>query len=136
MEHVRLGITFVPNKTPDYGDNVYQGLEPDEEFKNNVMIARLLIKENLTIFSTATIQLMELWQKYKHYLLVDLPPVEKLWDTEPVHYLSFVKKQQAQIVSVKSLLDADSNSWLDSARKIIEEEMTHVSMDKDQRLAF
>jgi hypothetical protein len=30
------------------------------------MIARLLIKENLTIFSTATIQLMELWQKYKH----------------------------------------------------------------------
>jgi len=67
---------------------------------------------------------------------VDLPPAEKLWEIEPVHFQSFVKKQQAQITWVKGLLDAETNSWLDSARRIIEEEMTHVSMDKDQRLAF
>lgn len=72
----RLGILFIPNPPKEYGEWPYQGLEPDEEWRNNVMIARMLIRENLSIFSMATVRLLELWEnKYQDLELVDLPDI-------------------------------------------------------------
>lgn len=82
-EKRRLGITFIPNPPKDYGVDIYMGLEPDEEWRNNVMIARMLVKENLSIFSSTTTKLMDIWSKeYAMQLLVDLPDP---MNNEPVH---------------------------------------------------
>jgi hypothetical protein len=42
----------------DYGDNIYNGLEPDSEWRENVNIARDEISHNLVINSKATLKLM------------------------------------------------------------------------------
>lgn len=57
----RLGIQQVLNRPIDWGDDFYKGIEPNEEWKHNVMMARMLMSENLSICSHATLQLMRLW---------------------------------------------------------------------------
>jgi len=69
----RLGIQQVLNKPVDWGDNYYKGIEPNEEWKHNVMMARMLMSENLCICSNATLELMKLWQEYEGNLFVKLP---------------------------------------------------------------
>lgn len=69
----RLGIQQVLNQPIDWGDNFYKGIEPNEEWKHNVMMARMLMSENLCICSNATLELMKLWQEYENYLFVKLP---------------------------------------------------------------
>jgi len=74
----RLGIQQVLNRPIDWGDDFYKGIEPNEEWKHNVMMARMLMSENLSICSHATLQLMKLWQDYESHLFVALPqPREK-----------------------------------------------------------
>jgi dynein heavy chain len=57
----RLGIQQVLNQPVDWGDDYYKGIEPNEEWKHNVMMARMLMSENLCICSQATLELMKLW---------------------------------------------------------------------------
>lgn len=121
----------MPNPPTDYGTNIYEGLEPDEEWRNNVMIARMLIKENLSIFSPTTMRLMDLWDReYSHELLVELP--DPLNNT-PIHFKSFVNAQKERIDKVKKLL---SENWKDSSLKIIEEGRTNSELDKEQVPVF
>lgn len=47
----RLGIQQVLNQPIDWGDDFYHGIEPNEEWKHNVMMARMLMSENLCICS-------------------------------------------------------------------------------------
>lgn len=47
----RLGIQQVLNQPTDWGDDYYKGIEPNEEWKHNVMMARMLMSENLCICS-------------------------------------------------------------------------------------
>lgn len=47
----RLGIQQVLNQPIDWGDDFYKGIEPNEEWKHNVMMARMLMSENLCICS-------------------------------------------------------------------------------------
>lgn len=72
-EMKRLGIQQVLNQPIDWGDDYYKGIEPNEEWKHNVMMARMLMSENLCICSQATLELMKLWQDYKGFLFVELP---------------------------------------------------------------
>lgn len=50
-EMKRLGIQQVLNEPVIWGDDFYKGIEPNEEWKHNVMMARMLMSENLCICS-------------------------------------------------------------------------------------
>ena len=126
-EKKRLGIQQVLNTPIDWGKDFYKGIEPNEEWKHNVMMARMLMSENLCICSQATLELMKLWQDYKGYLFVDLPQPRE----EPVPLYDFLSHQDAQMGKVKGLLSSD---WNKSAVDILREELENL--DKDQTKTF
>ena len=74
----RLGIQQVLNQPITWGDDFYKGIEPNEEWKHNVMMARMLMSENLCICSQATLELMRIWREKDYYqmFLVQLPGKE------------------------------------------------------------
>ena len=123
----RLGIQQVLNRPIDWGDEFYKGIEPNEEWKHNVMMARMLMSEKLCICSNATLQLMKLWQEYENHLFISLPqPREK-----PVVLAQFIESQGNQMIKVKNLL---SSQWNMSAVNILREELE--ILDKDQMGMF
>ena len=128
-EMKRLGIQQVINKPITWGDDFYKGIEPNEEWKHNVMMARMLMSENLCICSQATLELMRIWREKDYYntMLVDLPKPED----NPVPLSDFVSKQQNQIDKVRALLNQD---WQRSAVDILREELENL--DKDQTTTF
>jgi len=126
-EMKRLGIQQVLNQPIDWGDDFYKGIEPNEEWKHNVMMARMLMSENLCICSQATLELMKLWRDYKGYLFVNLPNPRD----EPVDLHQFMSDQEAQMSKVKGLLSTD---WNKSAVDILREELENL--DKDQTKTF
>jgi len=126
-EMKRLKIYQVLNQPCDWGNDYYKGIEPNEEWKHNVMMARMLMSENLCICSQATLELMKLWQDYKSYLFVNLPNPRE--ETDPI--IDFLSKQDAQMGKVKGLLSSD---WNKSAVDILREELENI--DKDQSKTF
>jgi dynein heavy chain len=54
-EKYRIGIMEVWEKKPDYGENVYQGIEPDDSWKDHVNQSRDEISQNLVICNMATL---------------------------------------------------------------------------------
>jgi len=66
-EMKRLGIQQVLDQPITWGDDFYKGIEPDEEWKHNVMMARMLMSENLCICSQATLELMRIWREKDYY---------------------------------------------------------------------
>lgn len=126
-EMKRLGIQQVLNQPIDWGDDFYKGIEPNEEWKHNVMMARMLMSENLCICSQATLELMKLWQDYKSHLFVNLPePREAIYTLQ-----DFISQQEAQMTNIKGLLISD---WTKSAVDILREEL--LNLDKDQQQKF
>lgn len=75
------------NQPIEWGNDYYKGIEPNEEWKHNVMMARMLMSENLCICSQATLELMKLWQDYENYLFVKLPEPRE----EPVFLTHFIE---------------------------------------------
>ena len=57
----RFGIQKVLNHPINWDDDYYKGIELNEEWKHNVIMARMLMSEYLSIISRATLQLMRLW---------------------------------------------------------------------------
>ncbi len=91
------------------------------------MMARMLMSENLSICSRATLSLMHLWQDYQDNLFVQLPsPREKAITLE-----NFTENQESQMKKVKALLTGD---WNKSAIDILREELENL--DKDQTKTF
>jgi dynein heavy chain len=76
----------VLNQPIDWGADFYKGIEPNEEWKHNVMMARMLMSENLCICSRSTLELMKLWQDYKAFLFVNLPKARE----EPQALIPFI----------------------------------------------
>lgn len=123
----RLGIQQVLDRPIDWGDDYYKGIEPNEEWKHNVMMARMLMSENLCICSHATLQLMQLWQDFENNLFISLPqPRDKA-----VILAQFIETQDSQMAKVKNLL---SSEWNKSAVDILREELENL--DKDQTATF
>jgi dynein heavy chain len=89
----RLGIQQVLGQPITWGDDFYKGIEPNEEWKHNVMMARMLMSENLCICSQATLELMRIWREKDYYqnYLVKLPTSEE----KPVPLAAFMAKQTA-----------------------------------------
>ena len=81
----------------DWGDNFYKGIEPNEEWKHNVMMARMMMSENLCICSNATLELMRLWEEYENLLFLKLPAPRE----EAVSLFSFIETQEKQMNKVK-----------------------------------
>lgn len=118
----RLGIQQVLNRPIDWGDDYYKGIEPNEEWKHNVMMARMLMSENLSICSHATLQLMRLWQDYENHLFVTLPEARE----KPVQLQQFTDTQDSQMQKVKNLLSSD---WNKAAVDILREELENLDKD-------
>ncbi len=59
-ERLRVGIMDIFDSVMDYGENLYQGLEPDDEWKEHVNMARDEISHNLVINSNATLEVIYL----------------------------------------------------------------------------
>ena len=112
----------------EWGHNYYKGIEPNEEWKHNVMMARMLMSENLCISSQATLELMKLWLEYETLLFVKLPPPRE----EAVYLVQFVEAQEHQMNKVKCLLASD---WNKHAVEILREELENIT-DRDQTKTF
>lgn len=127
-EMKRIGIYQVLNTPIDWGDNFYNQIEFGEEWKQNIMMARMLMSENLCICSQAslTLSLMELWQHFENLLFVDLPN-----SRYSVPLTRFSKAQHDKATEVKTKLSSDWNKRVvDILRKELE------SMDGDQTKTF
>jgi hypothetical protein len=61
------------NYPTEWGKDYYKGIEPNEEWKHNIMMARMLMSENLAICTQATLELKKLWLDFNKLLLLDLP---------------------------------------------------------------
>jgi dynein heavy chain len=126
-EMKRLEIYQVLNCPIDWGDNFYTGIEPEEEWKQNVMMARMLMSENLCICSQATLSLMNIWQNYENLLFVNLPAPRK----EPMTLENFTKAQHDKAIELKTKL---SSEWNKEVVDILRKELE--SMDGEQTKTF
>ena len=127
-EMKRIGIQQVYDRPIEWGENFYKGIEPNEEWKQNVMMARMLMSENLCICSQATLELMKLWQEYENQLFVKLPAPRE----EAQLKTQFMECQEAQMNKVKGLL---SSEWNKSAVDILREELENMT-DREQIKTF
>jgi dynein heavy chain len=125
----RLGIQQVIDQPITWGDDFYKGIEPDEEWKHNVMMARMLMSENLCICSQATLELMRIWREKNYYtdLLCKLPEA----GDDPVSLTEFNSMQKRQAEKIKSVL---TQEWCKNAGDILREELDNL--DKDQTKNF
>ncbi len=64
-ERLRIGIMETFEEAIDYGEKPYRGIEPDDEWKERVNMARDEISANLVICSRATLKMMELWKRFE-----------------------------------------------------------------------
>ena len=126
-EKKRLGIQQVINASLDWGSNYYKGIEPEEEWKQNVMMARMLMSENLCICSQATLNLMKLWENYENLLFLQLPKPRD----EQIRLAVFKKNQTETMSEVKTKLSA---SWNKEVVDILRKELE--TMDADQTKKF
>ena len=99
-EMKRIGIQQVLNQPIQWGNDYYKGIEPNEEWKHNVMMARMLMSENLSICTQSTLELKKLWMDYNHHMFVDLPEER----SDPLSLNEFLSCQENQMTKVKNLL--------------------------------
>ena len=99
-EMKRIGIQQVLNQPIKWGNDYYKGIEPNEEWKHNVMMARMLMSENLSICTQSTLELKKLWMDYNHHIFVDLPEER----SDPLSLNEFLSCQENQMTKVKNLL--------------------------------
>lgn len=111
------------NSPIDWGNNYYKGIEPTEDWKQNVLLARVLMSEHLSICSQATLNLMKLWQNYETLLFVDLPGPRK----EQQVLLRFKKAQADQMSDIKTRLSAN---WNKEVVDILRKEMEQLNQDQ------
>lgn len=71
-EMFRVGIMETYHSVVDYGLNYYKGIEPNEEWKENINAAKEEVIQNLVVNSSATLKLMQLWKRYEkmHFLVL------------------------------------------------------------------
>jgi len=106
-EKNRLGITQILEPPLDYGENIYQGLEPDDEWKDAVNIARGEISDRLVICSESTLQFKNIWTEYEDKLFISLPTQ----DDTPLSIEEFGKYQANRLSEVKTSL---VSTWMKS----------------------
>lgn len=54
-ERYRIGIMETFEEVKDYGENLFAGIEPDDDWREHVNLARDEIAQNLVICSNATL---------------------------------------------------------------------------------
>jgi dynein heavy chain len=123
-EMKRTGIQQVLNQPITWGDDYYKGIEPNEEWKHNVMMARMLMSENLCICSQATLELMRIWREQDYYktLLVDLLKPED----HPITLDKFHQRQDSKINNVRQMLNSQ---WTKQAVDILRDELENLDKD-------
>ncbi|CAG9334937.1 unnamed protein product [Blepharisma stoltei] len=122
----RLGIETNPDPPVDYGAQPFKGIEPTEEWQTNVMMARMLMSDNLCICTPATLGLKQLWGVYESMMFIDLPEKYESLSTE-----EFIERQESRMNQVQNMLNTE---WTLSAVSIISEEIKN--MDREQAATF
>lgn len=122
----RLGIENNPQPPVEYGEQIFCGIEPNDEWQTNVMMARMLMSDNLCTCSPASLGLKILWTEFETMLLVSLPNKYDIMVIE-----DFIEKQDGRMAYVHNLL---INDWIQNAHTIIIEEAKN--MDKEQANLF
>lgn len=129
-EKLRLGIMETFDGVLDYGENYYQGLEPDEFWKEHVNFAREEINQNLVICNKATLKLMRLWKKYELMYFLFFPQKKD----QPMTIQYYIKIQEDRINEVKTSL---STEWLKKeVTDIYHEELSQMKKNKKQAMIF
>ena len=119
-ERLRIGIMQVLDQQfEDYGQNIYQGLEPADSWRNFVQNCKDQMKQNLVIYSKATLGLISLWQKYENMLFLQLPAKPD----PPLTIAQFIKMQDDRLQEVKQSLTQD---WLKECYDIYQDELCQV----------
>ena len=73
-EKQRVGIMEIIDEVLDYGEGVYKGVEPTQEWKESVSSYKEFIHNNLVINCKATMQIMNQWHsKYNKMTMIVLP---------------------------------------------------------------
>jgi len=124
-EKKRLGLEFNPDPPIDYGSRPYMGITPSDQWQRNVMAARMLVSDSLSL-SEATLGLMRLWADYENYLLVNIP--ERF---EVITLSEFISRQEERMQTVHDLLRTE---WSVRAGEIIQPELENL--DHEQALTF
>ena len=122
----RLGIERNPQPPVEYGEQVFGGIEPSEEWQTNVMMARMLMSDNLCTCNPATLGLRIRWTEFENMLLVYIPARYEISLID-----DFIEKQDNRMGNVYNSL---VNDWTQSAHSIIIEEAK--GMDKEQAAMF
>lgn len=122
----RLGIEKNPNPPVEYGEQVFCGIEPSEEWQRSVMEARMHMSDNLCTCNPATLGLKIRWTEFENMLFVYIPARYEITVIE-----DFIEKVDSRMAHVHSLL---VNDWIQSAHSIIVEEAKN--MDKEQAAMF
>ena len=129
-ERLRLGIMETFDRVLDYGENVYQGLEPDDSWKDHVNNAREEINQNLVICNKATLKLMRLWKKYETMYFLFFPQKKD----QPMTIQYYIKIQEDRINEVKTSL---STEWLKKeVAEIYHDELKQMKKNKKQAMIF
>jgi len=102
----RLGIMQILDPPLDYGENIYGGLEPDDEWKETVGVAKSEVSDRLVIWSDATLNFKELWAEYETKLFVNLPTKED----KPLYIDDFAKLQSKTVFFVINKVNNVPNS--------------------------
>lgn len=126
-EKHRLGIMQILEEPLDYGENIYAGLEPDEQWKETVGVAKNEVSDKLVIWSEATLQFKELWAEYEERLFVSLPGKED----KPLYIDDFVKLQNKTLFDAKNAL---VTTWMKNVQDIYKTEINQ--MNKKQAYVF
>lgn len=61
QEVARLGIMEIFDPILDYGYNFYRGIEPDQNWRNAVIMAREEMYDKLVICNDASLEILEQW---------------------------------------------------------------------------
>ena len=121
QEMCRLGIQQQFSPPEEFGliDEEKATIEPDDDWRNSVSNARLIMSEKLCIYTPATLALMKLWTEYEVLSFVDLPAPR----SEPYTLLEFLQLQERQMAHVKNKL---ATEWNKRAVDILRQEIEHM----------
>lgn len=112
-ERARLAITAPPVASrPDWGMGEAPHAPP-RSWRGPIQRAYQSLSQNLFINNPAMVELLEIWQKYEHYLLVDLPSEDKL----PITVQEFAMMQEKHLKSVQKIFIKD---WGDEVEEVFD----------------
>ena len=127
-ERARLGIPIRPPMVADWGYSIPPS-RPPLSWRAPIQRAYRSLSRNLFRNNPAMLSLLEIWAKYQHLLLVDLPSPSQL----PVTLRAFEAAQKAHREKVQLIL---LNEWGDECEYIFQRYAREENLTDENSAAF